>query len=436
MSKIQLEKRPSDSNERDKTSKPLKGSLDGLIYNATLASFDPDRKTPYGLIPSAAIGWKDGKIVLLNEVHEVNDISAKTIINAKGQLVTPGFIDCHTHAVFGGNRASEFEQRLQGKSYSEIAEAGGGIQYTVGKTRELDEAQLYELAKQRLKRLHRSGVTCVEIKSGYGLSYESELKMMRVIRTLGEKLPLEIKSTCLAAHALPRDFDGNSDEYIEWVCEELLPKVQQNQLADAVDIFCESIAFTPEQAAKIFSVAKGLGLEVKGHVEQLTQSGGVDVVCQFQGLSADHIEYVNEDQVIKMQQAGVVAVLLPGAFYYLKENQIPPIDKLRKYRVPMAVATDLNPGSSPLFSITQAANMACLLFGLTPEEALKGITINAAKALNLESEKISRKGLLRVNADADIVLWPTKSPVDLVYEVPCVEPEAIWINGQKSEFLK
>ncbi|VUD51780.1 Imidazolonepropionase [Thalassocella blandensis] len=425
----------SEKSHSEKSYTTPAGNLDGLIYNATVASFDPHISHPYGMLRSATLGWRHGKIVLLNEDHHVNDINAKTIINAKGHLVTPGFIDCHTHAVFGGNRAQEFEWRLQGQSYREIAEAGGGIQHTVEKTRQEEEITLLEQAKQRLLRLHRSGVTSVEVKSGYGLNLDTELKMLQVIRALNEKLPINVVATCLAAHALPKDFNGSSDDYIDWVCQDLLPQVKERDLADAVDVFCESIAFNTEQAARLFSAAKELGFAVKGHVEQLSQSGGTDTVCRYHGLSADHIEYADESQVMAMKRAGVVGVLLPGAFYYLKEKQLPPIASMRKHKVPMAIATDLNPGSSPIFSITHAANMACVLFGLTPEEALQGITINAAKALKLEKNHVLAKGVLKVGADADFVLWPIKSPVDLVYELPAVEPEKIWINGESSEYL-
>lgn len=402
---------------------------DGLIYNATIATFDPEREAPYGLIKEGALLWKDGRICEVTSECVLENYSAKKVINAKGRLVTPGLIDCHTHLVYAGDRAQEFEWRLQGQSYQDIANAGGGIKRTVAETRLSSLDELYLLAKQRLLRLHRSGVTTVEIKSGYGLDEDTEIKMLQVVKQLAARLPLTIRATCLAAHTLPEEFAGRPDDYIHWVCTDLLPKVKEEELADAVDIFCESIAFSKKHAETLFAAASELGFMVKGHVEQLSQSGGTDVVCQFRGLSADHVEYLNEKQVALMKQSDTTAVLLPGAFYYLNETQKPPVQQLRDAGVPMAVATDLNPGTSPVFSITQAANMACVLFGLTPEEALLGITRHGAKALNLSDIK----GQLTEGFDADVVLWPVNHPVELVYESPCVTPDGMWLLGEESE---
>lgn len=415
--------------------------LDGLIYNVTLASFDPQVALDYGLIEGAALGWRAGEVCWIGKLDNAQVAAlegaqgravALEVTDGRGQLLTPGLVDCHTHLVYGGDRAQEFEWRLQGKSYQAIAAEGGGIKSTVKQTRAQSEQALFASAYARLLRLHQSGVTCIEIKSGYGLDLEAELKMLRVIRRLGRELPLTVRSTCLAAHALPPGYEGSSDDYIEWICTTLLPQVAAEGLADAVDIYCESIAFSSEQAARLFQCAQDLGLAIKGHVEQLSQCGGTDVVCEYQGLSVDHIEYINEAQVEKIAACGAVAVLLPGAFYYLHETQRPPIAALREHRVPMAVATDMNPGTSPVLSITQAANMACVLFGLTPAEALAGVTLHGACALGLNTDREPRYGCLRVGAVADMVLWPCKQPVALVYESPAVAPERIWLQGKPS----
>lgn len=411
-------------------------NVDGVIYNATIATFDSkvsdnnasDKSSapPYGLIREGTLVWNDGKIVAIDADINHQEFTANTRIDAQGRLVTPGFIDCHTHLVYAGNRAGEFESRLQGKSYAAIANEGGGIMNTVNASRNITSDELFALAMARIERLHQSGVTSLEIKSGYGLDFDSEIKILNTIKKIKQRSPLTIRATCLAAHTIPSDFTDSKEAYIKWVGDELLPKVKRLDLADAVDIFCESIAFNFQHAQSLFSAAKKLGLPIKGHVEQLSQSNGCDVICNFSGLSADHLEYANEDQVKKMKQADVVAVLLPGAFYYLHEKQKPPIEYLRTHDVPIAIATDLNPGSSPIFSILTVANMACVLFGLTPEEALKGITVNAAKALALPT-----KGILKEGFDADFILWPNRNPCELVYELPAATPNNIWIAGNQ-----
>ena len=325
--------------------------------------------------------------------------------------VTPGLIDCHTHTVFGGNRSGEFEQRLQGVSYAEIAAAGGGIASTVRATRAASEDQLFASAEQRLKRLLRDGVTTVEIKSGYGLDLASERKILRVIRRLGAVLPVTVRSTCLAAHALPPEYANRADDYIDHICHEMLPALAAEGLVDAVDAFCEYLAFSPAQVEQVFITAAQLGLPVKLHAEQLSSLGGSSLAARYHALSADHLEFMTEDDAIAMAASGTVAVLLPGAFYFLRETRLPPMDALRKYGVNIAIATDLNPGTSPALSLRLMLNIACTLFRMTPEEALAGVTLNAAKALGLGDTH----GSLEVGKIADFVAWKIERPADLAY---------------------
>ena len=406
--------------------------VDGLIENARIATFDTSLGTAYGLIENATIAWRHGKICYLGETSSAPTFATSQVIDAQGKLLTPGFVDCHTHLVFSGDRSAEYAARLSGQSYASIAQNGGGIMATVNATRQSDLSALVEAATQRIQRLYASGVTSVEIKSGYGLDFDNEIKLLRAIKTLRETLPLTIKATCLAAHTVPKDFSGTKDDYIHWVCHDLLPIVKAEKLADAVDIFCEGIAFSSQHMQQLFRTAQTLGFAVKAHVEQLSQNQGIDVACEFAGLSVDHIEYANEAQVQAMAKAGVTAVLLPGAYYYLGEPQKPPVSLLRQHKVPMAVATDLNPGSSPLYSITHAANMASTLFGLTPEESLMGITVNGAKALGLEK----CKGTLAMGMDADLLLWPIANPNLLVYELPAVQPQCTWLHGVETPTIR
>lgn len=400
--------------------------VDGVINNATLATF-AGHGAAYGLIKCGCIAWCDGRIAYVGEQGSAPNFVASVRLDAEGCLLTPGLIDCHTHVVYAGDRAEEFEWRLHGSSYESIAQQGGGIMSTVDATRGCDQEALFDLSLKRLRRLMSSGVTTVEIKSGYGLDAENEIKILQVIQRLKRELPITIQATCLTAHCLPSTYTGSADEYINWLCNEFLPELAKQDLVDAVDIFCEKIAFTCDHARQLFAAATQLGLPVKGHVEQLTQTNGSDVVCEFKGLSADHLEYATEEQVLKMRGSGVTAVLLPGAHYYLRGKQVPPIATMRSHKVPMAIASDMNPGSSPISSIIVAANMASVLFGLTPEEALAGITIHAAMALGLERTK----GKLFENMDADFILWPLSQPNQLIYELPGPLPEAIWIAGVK-----
>ncbi len=363
----------------------------------------------------AAIGVIDGKIAWIGAASRLPKHTADWNHNLNGGWVTPGLIDCHTHLVFGGNRANEFELRLQGKSYQEISSLGGGIASTVRATRQADEADLVSMAEPRIKALMASGVTTVEIKSGYGLDQATEIKMLRAARELTKDLDVDIKTSCLAAHAMPPEFKGDKDAYIDYLCNHLLPVVASSGLADAVDGFCESIGFTPEQIDRYFTRAVELGFRVKLHAEQLSALGGASLAAKHNALSADHLEFASEDDVIAMANANTVAVMLPGAFYALNETQKPPIELFRKHSVPMAVATDLNPGTSPALSLPLMMNMACTLFGLTPEEALAGTTINAAKALGIEDTH----GHLAVGKAADFVCWDVNSPANLSY----------WIGG-------
>lgn len=326
-----------------------------------------------------------------------------------GALVTPGLIDCHTHLVYGGNRADEFEQRLQGAGYEQIARAGGGIRSTVAATRSATDDVLFASASGRLRTLAAEGVTTVEVKSGYGLSLEHEARCLAVARRLGESQGMTVRATCLAAHAVPPEFDGRAQEYIDAVCT-WLPRLHERGLVDAVDAFCERIAFTPEQTRQVFEAARALGLPVKLHAEQLSDSGGAQLAAEFGALSCDHLEWLSDAGVAAMARAGTVAVLLPGAFYFLGETKVPPVDALRRAGVPIALATDHNPGSSPGLSLLLMLSMGCTLFGLTPQEALRGVTVNAARALGLHD-----RGTLIAGARADFCVWDLDHPAELAY---------------------
>ncbi|WP_421856605.1 imidazolonepropionase [Marinomonas sp.] len=384
---------------------PMK--LDSLWRGAHIATMKDGQ---YSVIENAAIGVVDGRIVWIGEAQDLPVYDALTEQDLGGGWITPGLIDCHTHLVFGGNRAGEFEQRLNGVSYQDIAKQGGGIASSVKATRDASEAELITSASRRLKSLIADGVTTVEIKSGYGLSLDSELKMLSVATELGKQFPVTVKRTCLAAHAMPPEYD-DKDVYIDYLCDTVLPKVAELDMADAVDAFCEGIAFSTEQVERYFKTAESLGLPVKIHAEQLSSLGGTRMASSFKALSADHIEFIEESDVKAMAESGTVAVLLPGAFFTLKETQRPPIALLRQYGVPMAIATDANPGTSPALSLRLMMNMACTLFALTPEEAIAGATIHAAKALGMSDTH----GSLEVGKVADFVCWDVESPGELSY---------------------
>ncbi|UPT36829.1 imidazolonepropionase [Pseudomonas amygdali] len=365
----------------------------------------------YSIIEDAAIVTSGALIEWIGPETELAEQEHDNCIDLGGAWVTPGLIDCHTHTVFGGNRSGEFEQRLQGVSYAEIAAAGGGIASTVRATRAASEDELYASAERRLRHLLKDGVTTVEMKSGYGLDLENERKILRVIRRLGNTQPVTVRATCLAAHALPPEYADRADDYINHICNDMLPALAAEGLVDAVDAFCEYLAFSPAQVEQVFISAGQLALPVKLHAEQLSLLGGSSLAARYKALSADHLEFMTEDDVIAMAAAGTVAVLLPGAFYFLRETQLPPMEALRKHGVPIAIATDLNPGTSPGLSLRLMLNMACTLFRMTPEEALAGVTFNAAKALGMSATH----GSLEVGKVADFVAWNIERPADLAY---------------------
>lgn len=370
----------------------------------------------YGAVMDGALALTGNRISWIGPRSEWRG-KAREEHDARGAWITPGLIDCHTHLVYAGNRAHEFEQRLKGATYEEIARAGGGILSTVKATRAASEEELLQLARRRLSRWQAEGATVIEVKSGYGLDRDTELKMLRAARRLSG---LTVKTTFLGAHALPEEYKGHADAYIDFICSEVLPQAKNEGLVDAVDVFCERIAFTPEQTRRVFDKAKALGLPVKLHADQLSDLGGAALAAGHGALSADHLEFSNEEGISRMRATGTVAVLLPGAFYFLKEKQLPPIGALRRHGVPIALATDHNPGSSPLSSPLLVLNMACTLFGLTPEEALAGMTRNAARALGLEASH----GTLEVGKQADLALWEIGAPAELAYAFganPCMK---------------
>ena len=370
----------------------------------------------YSIIEDAAMVTAGSLIEWVGPRSQAPTADYAQVHDLQGAWVTPGLIDCHTHTVFGGNRSGEFEQRLEGVSYAEIAAKGGGIASTVRATRAATEDELFASAEKRLRSLLRDGVTTVEIKSGYGLDLANERKMLRVARRLGEALPVSVRATCLAAHALPPEYKDRADDYIEHICKEMLPALAAEGLVDAVDAFCEYLAFSPEQVERVFKVAQQLGLPVKLHAEQLSSLHGSSLAARYHALSADHLEFMTEEDAIAMAAAGTVAVLLPGAFYFLRETQLPPMDALRKHGVKIAIASDLNPGTSPALSVRLMLNMACTLFRMTPEEALAGATQHAATALGLGDTH----GSLEVGKVADFVAWQIDRPADLAY----------WLGGE------
>ncbi|NOU52783.1 imidazolonepropionase [Pseudoalteromonas sp. JBTF-M23] len=405
--------------------------VDLVITNVKLATMNPEIPNPYGLVEQGAIMIKNGKIVWVGPQSDMPqfDALATPLHDGKGQLVTPGLIDCHTHILFAGNRATEFEQRLNGVSYQQIAQNGGGIASTVRATRQADMESLFVAGKTRLNSLLREGVTTVESKSGYGLDCENEIKLLEVNKLLNEHHPVDIQSTFLGAHALPPEYKDSADDYIDLVCEQMLPLVAEQNLAVAVDVFCENVGFSYEQTKKVFTKAKQLGLKIKCHAEQLSNQHGSELVAEFSGLSADHIEYLDEQGVIAMAKAGTTAVVLPGAFYFLRETQLPPIELLRKHQVPMAIASDFNPGTAPLCSLRLMLNMACTLFRMTPLEALQGVTIHAAKALGLND-----RGMLKEGLRADIALWDIEHPAQLSYQFGVSDLSNLWISGKLIQY--
>ncbi|UWQ52080.1 imidazolonepropionase (plasmid) [Leisingera caerulea] len=376
---------------------------------ATMASSD----TPYGLIEDGAVAVSGGRIVWTGPREKLSaDNFPWEQRDLGGRLVTPGLIDCHTHIVFGGNRAMEFEMRLNGASYEDVARAGGGIVSTVSATREASLEQLVQGALPRLDALIAEGASVVEVKSGYGLDLDTELNMLRAARRLGELRPVTVKTTFLGAHATPAEYKGRDDDYIGEVCIPALRAAHAEGLVDAVDGFCENIAFAPAQIERVFKVAQELGLPVKLHAEQLSHQGGTKLAADYGALSVDHVEYATEDDARAMAASGSVAVILPGAFYTIRETQAPPIEYFRSHGVPMALATDCNPGSSPLTSLLLTMNMGCTLFRMTPEEALAGVTRNAARALGLTD-----RGQIAAGMRADLAVWDVETPAELAYRI-------------------
>ena len=407
--------------------------MKALITNAAMTLLD-DQITnaaekgvvdlSYGLIPNGYLLIQDGLISALGPMSALPEYLPKNLANdtamghmdvtidGNGRLLTPALIDCHTHIVYGGHRAAEFELRLNGASYAEVAKAGGGIVSTVSATRAQSVEQLLEGALARVDALIAEGVSLIEVKSGYGLDVQTELRMLRAARAIEAARPVRVVTSFLGAHAMPPGEDGSPEDYIEKTCIPALRQAHQEGLVDAVDGFCESIAFSADQIAPLFDVAAELGLPVKVHAEQLTRCGGSLLAAHHRALSVDHVEYANEDDVIALGVAGSAAVMLPGAFYTLRETQKPPVALFRKHGVPMALATDANPGSSPLTSVLLAMNMGCTLFGMTPHEALAGVTRNAARALG-----VSDSGMLRPGLRADLALWDVAHPAELSYRI-------------------
>ena len=383
-----------------------------ILTEARLATMVPGGAA-YGLIDDGAVAMQNGHIAWAGEIGGLpGEFGNWPKRDLGGRLVTPGLIDCHTHLVFGGNRAREFEMRLQGASYEAIARAGGGIVSTVMDTRAADVDGLVAAALPRLDALIAEGATTVEIKSGYGLDRETELRMLRAARRLQELRPVRIRTSFLGAHAVPPEYAGQPDAYFDDICLPALQAAYDEGLVDAVDGFCEGIAFTPAQISRVFARARALGLPVKLHAEQLSHIGGTKLAADYGALSADHVEYATDDDARALARSGSVAVILPGAFYTIRETQAPPVDAFRKHRVPMALATDCNPGSSPLTSLLLAMNMGCTLFRLTPEEALAGVTRNAARALGLNDA-----GTLEPGKRADLAIWDVETPAELSYRI-------------------
>ncbi|MUK67587.1 imidazolonepropionase [Aliivibrio fischeri] len=403
--------------------------MDRVFINLHLVSMVDKQQTGsdgYQVLKDAMIGVRNGKIEYVGEACPSILHGHPDIIDCAHALVTPGFIDCHTHLIFAGNRANEFEQRLQGIPYEEIAKQGGGILSTVQATREASEDELYHLAVQRLEGLKRDGVTTIEIKSGYGLTLDDEIKMLNVAKRISELPDMKVSTTLLAAHAVPPEYKNRSDEYIDLICDSIIPQVVKLNLANHVDVFCEGIGFSPKQCERVFRAALNHGLRIKGHTEQLSNLEGSALAASMGADSVDHIEYLDENGVKALATNNTVATLLPGAFYYLKESKLPPIPLLRQYKVPMAIATDFNPGTSPIASLRTIMNMACTLFKLTPEESLRGVTCHAAQALGLQHHR----GKIAVGMEADFAIWQLESPAELSYRLGVPDLIARVVDGE------
>lgn len=385
---------------------------DRLWINARIATMRPDREG-LGVIEQGAIAALDGHIIFADSMENMGSIEAAETIDCDGRWITPGLIDPHTHLIYAGNRAHEFEMRLEGASYEDIARAGGGIVSTMRATREASEADLVAATLPRLDALIAEGVTTVEIKSGYGLTIDDEIKMLRAAKRLGEERQISVRTTFLGAHALPPEYADRSDAYIDLVCDQMIPAVAREGLADAVDAFCEGIGFSREQVARVFAAAQKHDLPIKLHAEQLSNLHGSALAAEYGALSADHLEFLDTDGIAAMAKAGTVATLLPGAFYFVRETQLPPVQALRDAGVPIALATDCNPGTSPLTSPLLVMNMGATLFHLTVDECLLGVTRHAARALGLHS----RIGTIETGKQCDLAIWDIDRPADLVYRM-------------------
>ena len=399
--------------------------IDLLLRNVRIVTCTDD---VCAITPPAFVAIFGGLIAGLGPMTQLDpDAAVVKEFDGEGALLTPGFIDCHTHLVHAGHRAREFEMRLHGASYEEIARAGGGIVSTVRQTREAVPSDLMAQSARRLAELMAHGVTTVEIKSGYGLSLKDELKCLKVARDLGQRLPVNVRTTLLAAHAVPPEFSGRADEYISHVTQHIVPEAARLHLADAVDAFCETIAFDLLQTRRVFQAARQHGLPVKLHAEQLSNMGGAALAAEFGALSADHLEHVDEAGVMAMANAGTVAVMLPGAYYFLRDTHVPPIELFRRHGVPMAVATDCNPGSSPTTHLPLMMNMACTLFRMTPAEALLGVTRHAASALGM----LDSHGTIELAKAADLCLWDVDHPAELAYAIGASPLRARFHNGRQ-----
>ena len=399
-------------------------TFDLLVRNARLATM---AGPGYGAIEDGAFAVRDGRIVWIGRDADVPASEAREILDAERHWITPGFVDCHTHLIYGGDRAREFEQRLEGATYEEIARGGGGILSTVRATRAASEDALLRIGDGRVQRLRAEGVTTLEIKSGYGLDLETELRELRVARALGERNDVTVRTTYLGAHALPPEFSGRADAYIDFICSTVLPLVVRENLADRVDAFCETIAFTPAQTARFFDAARAHGLGIALHADQLTDGGGAELAARYGAQSADHLEHTSERGIAALAAAGTVAVLLPGAYYFLRETKLPPIAALRAHGVPIALATDCNPGTSPIESILLVLNLACTLFRLTAQEALAGITRCGAEALGLGAEI----GTLERGKFADFTLWDIDHPAQLAYALGVNPARGVYRRGRR-----
>ena len=406
----------------------MTATFDLLLTGVHLATMAGD--PPYGSIRDGAVGIRGAKIAFVGRERDLpRNTSAQQSLDGRGAWATPGLIDCHTHIVYAGNRVDEFEARLNGASYAQIADAGGGIKSTVRATREATDDELVAQSRPRLGALAAEGVTTVEIKSGYGLDTANELRQLRAARRVAADVGVDVRTTLLAAHALPPEFAGRADDYIALVCNEIIPAAAAERIADAVDAFCDTIGFTAAQTRRVFEAARDHGLPVKLHADQLSDIGGAGLAAEFGALSADHIEYTSQTGVEAMARAGTVAVLLPGAFYALRETRLPPIAALRASGVPMAIASDCNPGTSPATSLPLMLNMACTLFRLTPAEALAGVTRHAARALGCDD-----RGTIALGQRADIALWDIVLPAELCYRIGGNACRGIIRNGQVASF--